>query len=97
MVCCCLTPAKAFDPKDSYRPSAGYVPDAATAIKIAVAIWAPIYGASEIAKQKPFRAKLQDGIWTVTGSVPGRAVAGGAAVAQIAKSDGRILFVSHDR
>jgi hypothetical protein len=28
----------------NYKPAQGYVPDAATAIKIAVAVWEPIYG-----------------------------------------------------
>jgi hypothetical protein len=30
--------------KHNCKPGTGYVPDAATAIKIAIAVWKPIYG-----------------------------------------------------
>jgi len=83
-------------PKHSVKPRAGYVPDAKTAIKIAVAVWEPIYGEEQIAKQKPYQATLTNGVWNVTGSLPSLSV-GGVAVAEIAKDDGRILKVSHGR
>jgi hypothetical protein len=41
----------------------GYVPDAVTAIKIAVAVWEPIYGAEHIATE------LNNGVWIVAGFV----------------------------
>ena len=68
-----------------------------TAIKIAVAIWEPIYGEDQIAREKPYRARLDtNGVWVVEGSLPqGRL--GGIAVAEIAKNDGRILRVSHGK
>jgi hypothetical protein len=69
-------------------PKNGYVPDAATAIKIAVAVWTPIYGERQIADEKPYRATLKDGVWTVEGSMPPNLI-------EIAKSDGRILRVEH--
>ncbi len=40
--------------KHNYKPAAGYVPDQATAIGIAVAIWSPIYGKEQIEKEKPY-------------------------------------------
>ncbi len=80
----------------SFKPRDGYVPDAATAIKIAVAVWEPIYGADQIAKEKPYRAGLANGVWTVQGTVPSRSL-GGAAIAEIARDDARILRVSHGK
>jgi len=78
------------------RPSAGYVPDAETAIRIALAVWEPIYGREQIERQKPYRATLQNGVWVVAGSLP-PGWRGGVAVAEIAKRDGKILRVSHGK
>ena len=39
--------------KHNVKPENGYVPDEATAIAIAVAVWNPIYGKEKIQKQKP--------------------------------------------
>lgn len=80
--------------KHTFKPKDGYVPDAKTAIKIAVAVWEPIYGEEQVAREKPYRATLASGVWTVEGSLPASMV-GGVAVAEIAKDDGRILRVSH--
>ena len=41
----------------------GYVPNSDSAIKIAVAVWDPIYGAAQIMREKPYHATLRDGIW----------------------------------
>lgn len=80
----------------SYKPATGYVPDAATAIRIAVAVWEPIYGPARIAAQQPFHAQLHDGVWRVEGSLPpGRN--GGVALAEIARDNGAILRVSHGK
>lgn len=81
----------------NYKPPQGYVPDEATAIKIAVAVWEPIYGQEQISKQKPYKAILVNGIWIVEGSLPKPYTPGGAAVAEIAKDDGKILRVSHGK
>src|SRR5688572_28245452 len=49
----------------------GFVPDANTAIKIAVAVWEPMFGAKTIAQEKPYRAKLlTNTVWRVEGSLP---------------------------
>jgi len=80
----------------SYVPAKGFVPDSITAVRIATAVWDPIYGARQIQGEQPFRASLRDGIWTVEGSLPENTV-GGVAVAEIAKRDGRILRVSHGK
>jgi hypothetical protein len=78
----------------NYRPPRGYVPDAATAIKIAVAVWEPIYGRKEIQSQKPFHAELHNGVWRVYGYIPPNTL-GGVAEAEISQKDGRILRVIH--
>jgi len=72
------------------------VPNAATAIKIAVAVWEPIYGREHIAGEKPYTAVLNDGVWTVRGFTAERLL-GGVAIAEIAQADGRILRVSHGK
>ena len=81
----------------SYKPSNGFVPDSATAVRIAVAVWIPIYGDSLIMSEQPFVAALKAGVWTVTGTLPRQYNRGGVAMARIAKHDGRILFVKHSQ
>jgi len=49
-------------------PKDGFVPDKATAIRIAEAVLPPICGCVE--HNKPFTAELKDGVWTVTGKQP---------------------------
>jgi hypothetical protein len=90
LVCALLLPAfpatAGPSATPSYRPINGYVPDAKTAIQIAVAVWSPIY------------ANLKRGVWTVTGSMPPSkegVMFGGVALARISKADGRILQIIH--
>jgi hypothetical protein len=96
LLACSIAVAVAAEPKHNVKSAEGYVPDEATAIKIAVAVWEPIYGANHIAGEKPYHAALHDGVWTVTGSLP-KQMLGGVAIAEISKQDGRILRVSHGR
>ena len=71
------------------------IPNAKTAIKIAEAVWLPIYG-KKIYKEKPFIAKLNSSkIWIVEGSV--YVTKGGAAYIEIQKKDGKILKVYHEK
>ena len=84
------------DPKHNVQPEEGYVPTSEVAIAIAVAVWGPIYGTCEIADEEPYRATLDDDVWTVEGSLP-EGMKGGVAIAEIAKADGRILRVSHGK
>ena len=48
----------------SYKPPNGFVPDSAAAVRIAVAVWIPIYSDSLIMSEQPFVATLKDGVWT---------------------------------
>lgn len=84
------------EPEGGYVPDEGFVPSKEVAIKIAVAVWEPIYGEETIAKEKPYRATLADGVWTVEGSLA-KGKKGGVALARIAKKDGRILRVTHGK
>ena len=81
----------------SYVPKKGFVPDARTAISIAEAVWAPIYGAAQIKQERPLQAVLKGDVWVVTGSLPAGYARGGVALAEIAKGDARILRVSHEK
>jgi hypothetical protein len=85
-----------FAQEHNVRPPQGLVPNAETAIAIAVAVWTPIYGVKQIASERPYVATLADGKWTVTGSLPEGWV-GGTAIAVISKSDGQVLRVSHGK
>lgn len=78
------------------KPSTGYVPNQETAIRIAIAIWEPIYGREQIEKQRPFHAQLIDEVWHVEGSIKADSL-GGVAMAEISKKDGKILLVSHGK
>jgi NTF2 fold immunity protein len=88
-----------------------YVPNEATAIKIAEAVWLPIYG-NKIYENKPFIAKLNSdsSIWYVRGSLPISKVTidrdgyetikmsvGGVPEIYINKVDGKILKVFHGK
>ena len=79
----------------TYKPPLGFVPNEKVAIAIAVAIWGPIYGAAQIARGKPYHAKLVNGVWWVSRSLPRGWSVGGVAEARIQKLDGRILGVIH--
>ncbi|MFA6978451.1 MAG: YbbC/YhhH family protein [Ignavibacteriaceae bacterium] len=82
--------------KDGYIPKDGYVPNAETAIKIAEAVWQPIYG-QDIYSRKPFKATLINGhIWQVTGTLRAK-YDGGVPYAEIEKKDCRIIKVYHSK
>lgn len=86
-----------------YKPASGYVPDSKTAVKIAEAVLASVYGEKQIESERPFTATLKNGVWTVTGTLrcpDGKggtptSCDGGVAELQISKNDARILYMSH--
>ena len=79
----------------TFTPSNGFVTDEQTAIKIAEAVWFPIYGKG-IYKHRSFIARLKGGAWIVEGSLP-KGMVGGTPLVEISKSDGRILRVTHGK
>ncbi len=88
-----------------YRPKSGYVPDAKTAVRIAEAVLIPVYGEKKVESERPFTAKLQDNVWTVSGTLhcsDGKGgtttlCVGGVAQVRIAKDDARILLMGHTK
>jgi NTF2 fold immunity protein len=90
---------------EGYKPKVGYVPDEATAIRIAEAVLSPVYGGKQIESERPFVATLKGDIWTVGGTLHcsnGKGgittlCEGGVAGVKIAKSDGRILYMMHGK
>lgn len=82
--------------KHSYVPLQGFVPDSITAVNIAVAVLAPVYGEDTIRSQAPFIASLKDDVWTVVGTF-NRTGKGGVAEIQISRKDGTILRMSHGK
>ena len=88
--------SKGIQTTKSYIPEKGYVPDEITAIKIAEAVWLPIYG-EKIYEKKPFVAGLSDnGIWIIKGTLPPSKL-GGVPYAEIKKLDGKIMKVYHTK
>lgn len=83
--------------QQGYIPKDGFVPNAETAIKIAEAVWLPIYGNS-IYDKKPFVAELKDStIWIVGGTLHGERTLGGVPYIKMQKKDGKILIVEHSK
>jgi hypothetical protein len=81
----------------SYVAPNGFVPDAATAIHVAEAILLPIYGEEKVLSERPFRASLGAGVWTIQGTLPAGRSAGGVALVKIAKRDARVIQVIHGK
>ncbi|MCH7947882.1 MAG: YbbC/YhhH family protein [candidate division Zixibacteria bacterium] len=94
---CSTKKGKTFDTSEensSVIPVDGRVPNEETAIRIAEAVWLPIYG-NEIYNSKPFHAKLiGDSIWVVEGTLP-EGHLGGVPYAAIQKKDGKVVKISH--
>lgn len=78
------------------KPADGYVPDESTAVAIGEAVMVPIWGTAAIARHRPYRAALADGLWTVRGTLPVGS-GGGTAVVVLAKDDGRIVRAFHEQ
>jgi hypothetical protein len=87
----------------AYTPSNGYVPDEATAVRIAEAVLIPVYGEKQIESERPFTARLKKGVWTVAGTLKcsdGKGgfttdCVGGVATVEISKQDARIISMIH--
>src|SRR6266567_997093 len=87
-----------------YRPSKGFVPDEATAVRVAEAVLIPVYKEKVIESERPFTATLKNGVWTVEGTLrcpDGKGgfttedCVGGVATVQISKQDARIISMIH--
>ena len=90
------------------QPSSLSVPDAATAVRIAEPALIKVYGKHQIDSEKPLTARLDDGVWSVHGTLCcpdrhgrrtceiGRCV-GGVAVLKLRQRDGKVLSISHGK
>lgn len=87
----------------SYTPKDGFVPDSTTAVKVAEAVLIPVYGKETIEAERPFKAKLENGVWTVDGTLrcpDGKGGVttlcdGGTAQVKLSKADGRVIKMIH--
>jgi len=78
-------------------PPQGVVPNEQTAIRIAEAIFEPVFGIEYSAKWQPYHAQLdKSDVWTVYGTLP-RGMMGGTPMLRIRKQDGRVLEVWHSQ
>ena len=90
-------------PGEGYTPPNGFVPDEATAVRVAEAVLIPVYGAKQIESERPFTATLKKGVWAVEGTLrcpDGKGgfttdCVGGVATVQISKQDARIISMIH--
>ncbi|ENX05695.1 NTF2 fold immunity protein [Acinetobacter courvalinii] len=80
----------------AYKPEKGFVPNEDIASKIAEVVLIPIYGESNIKKQKPFHVVLKEDVWILEGTLP-KGHVGGVFLIKIAKEDGRILYLEHTK
>jgi len=88
-----------------FEPKGGFVPDPQTAVKIAEAVLIPVYGKKLIESERPFSAKLENGVWNVAGTLQcpdGKEgvialCKGGVAEVKLLKKDGRILSMIHGK
>lgn len=80
-----VTTVETIRENGSVIPVDGRVPNEETAMRIAEAVWLPIYG-SLIYGSRPFKARLvDDSIWVVEGTLPeGSVGAGGILVGAVA-------------
>jgi hypothetical protein len=86
-----------FRVDDGIVPDYGFVPDKKTALKIAKAVWMPIYGKKKQMWNK-YQVKLKDDIWYIESINMVHiflGIHGGGPFIKIDKKDGTILNVSH--
>lgn len=74
------------------------VPDEVTALKIAEAVWLPIYG-KMIYRKKPFVAKLiNNNVWQIKGTLKTQYRSlGGVPYIEIQRCDSKVLKVTHGK
>ena len=103
----CLVALVTIGSAHNYKPPAGYVPDPETAVRVAEAVLAPVYGKKQIESERPFKAELKNDIWTVSGTLrcpdgkggfaPETLCDGGVAVVRISKDDAHVISMTHGK
>lgn len=108
MVLCGFFLAITLSAQSSPPPTSVRVPDEATALKIAEPALIKTYGKRQIDYERPLGATLDNGIWTVAGTLccPDRngirtceqhMCVGGVAVLKLRERDGKILSIIHPK
>lgn len=70
-----------------------YVPNEATAIKVAEAVWLGMWEEKVVNQNKPFHATLEAGVWHVSGTKPAAATKGGTIHMKLQANDCKVLEV----
>lgn len=107
-IICAMLVSVAFTLSAQNTPPANSirVPNATTALRIAERALIKVYGKQQIDYERPLKATLQDGIWSVYGALccPGRKgqrtcevgqCVGGVATLKLRQRDGKVLSISH--
>ncbi len=105
-LCCCLVLVVCVIAQ--LKPPKEFVPDEATAIKIAEAVLIPVWGEKEVVSERPYTATLQKDVWTVRGTLycgndgkggrkSGSECLGGTLEVKLSKIDGRIHSMIHGK
>ncbi|PYX86037.1 MAG: hypothetical protein DMG68_16570 [Acidobacteria bacterium] len=100
---CCTVFLLSLAQAQSRAPKEGLVPDSIPAVKIAEAVLVPVYRKDKIESERPFKAILENGVWSVSGTLhcsDGKGgittmCVGGTAEVKLSKTDGRILKMIH--
>jgi hypothetical protein len=100
---CCFVILMAAAKAQSYVPKDGFVPDSATAVKIAEAVLIPVYGKDKIESERPLKATLENGVWTIDGTLycpdgkggVTKECNGGTVEVKLSKADGRVMKMIH--
>ncbi|MDR1971861.1 MAG: YbbC/YhhH family protein [Treponema sp.] len=82
-----------------YIPKDGFVPDKTTALKIAKAVWTPIYGKKDL-RWRTYYIELDNNIWIIEGSniwAQLISASSGGPYIEIDKENGTILKVIHTK
>jgi hypothetical protein len=83
------------------RLAGGFIPNVASAVKIAEPELLRLYGKNVIASERPLTAGLSGEIWVVSGTLHcgkganSAVCVGGVATAHLSKSDGRVVEIFH--
>jgi hypothetical protein len=75
-------------------PKEGFVPDKETAIKIAEVVLFRLYTEPEIIWQRPYRVKLENDVWFISGTMP-HDMMGSVFKIAISKQTGAVLHLEH--
>ncbi len=77
-------------------PANGLIPNEATAVAVAEAVFRPVFGEQETSKFEPYHAQLTADVWTVYGTLKQNS-RGGTPMLRIQKTDGKALEIWHSQ